>query len=352
MSSTYKIRSTVFRRSDEAKADHQSSERNSSASYDRSAPLLSAEAECELAARIKAGDAAAREALTVANLGLVVTIARQFKARGVELDDLIQEGTLGLLRAAEDFDPETHGTRFSTYAQYWIRNALMRTTLDDGSMIHFPFYLATLRRRFDRVKAEMVSHRRSTADGPRGEPTDDEVAEHMGIEPRRLRFLPKTRVHCSSYSTSTLEVDDAGASEDQIFEERPPEKPLEIAEEMEGLHAALEQLPRFEAWLIKRRFRLDGDDDAPKRLPARPSAHGQDELKARRTRRAVDQFDEPRSYREIGRECGLPVYRLKQIERDAFQRLQRSLARASHSRRRLPVSSDPSARMVERRATA
>lgn len=355
MNSSYKRRSKSSRKSVGFEAEGSESGRDASAVFAQTAPLLSAEAEHELAMRIKAGDSAAREELTLANMRLVVTIASQFRTRGMELDDLIQEGNLGLMRATRDFDPESHGTRFSTYASYWIRNTIMRATSDDGSMIHFPYYLTTLRKRFDRVKAEMVNRRRSAADGLWGEPTVEEVAEHMGIEPRRLRFLQQAQVDCTSYSTSTLDVEDAGASEEQISEDRPPEKPLEIAEEMEGLHAALERLPRFEAWLIKRRYRLDDrtDDDALSKRRRTCTAKGrEDELEARRIKRANEQTDEPRSYRDLERECGLAVYRLKQIEREALDKLQRALARSSHSGCRFPVSTEPSAQGSERRATA
>ena len=354
MHSSYNVCLKSERKSGGFKVEASEPDREASAVYAQTAPLLSAEAEHELAKRIKAGDPAAREALTVANMRLVVSIASQFKARGMELDDLIQEGNLGLMRATEDFDPDSHGTRFSTYASYWIRHFIMRATSDDGSMIHFPYYLATLRKRFDRVKAEMVNRRRSAPNGAWSEPTVEEVADHMGIEPRRLRFLQLAQADCSSYSTSTLDAEEAGASEDQIFEDRPPEKPIEIAEEMEGLYAAMERLPRFEAWLIKRRFRLDDrTEDAPKRgRRSRPATARDAELEARRIKRANDQADEPRSYRELERECGLAVYRLKQIEREALNKLQRALARSSHARISIPFTSDQTSRRVAGQATA
>ena len=357
MNSSYKLRSKSSRKSYGFDVEGSEPVREASAVFAQSSPLLSAEAEHELAMRIKAGDPAAREELTLANMRLVVTIASQFRTRGMELDDLIQEGNLGLMRATRDFDPEAHGTRFSTYASYWIRNTIMRATSGDGSMIHFPYYLATLRKRFDRVKAEIVSLRRSSAEGPWGDPTVEEVAAQMGIKPRRLRFLQQAQVDCKSYSTSTLDAEDAGASEEQISEDRPPEKPLEIAEEMEALHAALGRLPRFEAWLIKRRYRLDDrtDEDPAahqERRRTRPATRREDELEARRIKRANEQADEPRSYRDIERECGLAVYRLKQIEREALDKLQRALAQSSHTDCHIPDSSEPSPQRSKRRATA
>ncbi|APW59203.1 sigma-70 family RNA polymerase sigma factor [Paludisphaera borealis] len=349
--------SRVGRNQDGCEADGPEAERDESAFFAQSVPLLSAEAELDLAARIKTGDRAAREELTLANMRLVVNIASQFKVRGMELDDLIQEGNLGLMRATEDFDPETHGTRFSTYAACWIRNYIMRATSGGGSMIHFPYYLVILRKRFDRVKAEMVSRRRSNPGGDQSEPTMEDVAEQMGIEARRLRFLRNAQADCSSYSASTLDAEEAGASEDLLSEERPPEKPLETAEEMERLYAAFNQLTPFEAWLVKRRFRLDdrAEDVKADRRPrsqsrSRPASRRDDDREAKRIKRANDLADEPRPYRELERECGLAVYRLKQIERKALDKLQETLVESPAPTFLLPAARSP--RPVARRASA
>jgi len=318
----------------------------------QTAPLLSAEDELALAARIKLGDRAAREDLTLANMRLVVTIAAQFKPRGMELDDLIQEGNLGLMRATRDFDPEAHGTRFSTYAACWIRNYIMRATSADGSMIHFPYYLRILRKRFDRVKAEMMTQSQETNVVP-DEPTMEDVAERMGVGARRLRFLRDAQVDCMSYSTSALDAEEAGASEDLISEERPPETPLEIAEEMERLHAALDRLPPFEAWLIRSRYRIDDYAGAGKRdvrPRPRPASRRDEQCEAKRLKRAIEQADEPRSYRDLERECGLGVHRLKRIERDALEKLNATLSEASPAT--VPFPSDSPPRRVRRRATA
>jgi RNA polymerase primary sigma factor len=332
--------------------DDAEARRVESAFHAQTAPLLSAEEELALAARIKAGDRAAREALTLANMRLVVNIATQFKPRGMELDDLIQEGNLGLMRATEDFDPEAHGTRFSTYAACWIRNYIMRATSGDGSMIHLPYYLRLLRQRFDRAKAEMMG-RGCEANAGRGEPTMEDVAEEMGIAARKLPFLRKAQVGCLSYSTSSLEAEGSGASEDLIFEERPPEKPLEVAEEMEQLHAALGRLTPFEAWLIRRRYRIDehaGAARASDRPRSRPSSRRDELCEAKRIKRANEQADEPRAYRELERECGLGVHRLKRIERDALAKLNAALSEAPVETLSFP--SEPPPRRARRRATA
>src|SRR5262245_37034431 len=106
-------------------------------------PLLSAEEERELAYRVQAGDAAARDRLVRANLRLVVNVARSYQGRGVDLADLIAEGNLGLLRAAEAFDPDMQ-TRFSTYASFWVKQSLRRALVSTGRSIRLPSYMAQL----------------------------------------------------------------------------------------------------------------------------------------------------------------------------------------------------------------
>jgi RNA polymerase primary sigma factor len=359
MKSQYDDLSWAARISGMNDAEEPAAERDEADFLVQTAPLLSAEAEHELAVRIKAGDRAAREELTLANMRLVINIARGFKVRGMELDDLIQEGCLGLMRATEDFDPETHGTRFSTYAACWIRHYILRAVDGSGSMIHFPYYLVILRKRFERVKAEMMSQRHAAPGGNPSEPSMEAVAERMGIDSRRLRYLRHAQVDWSSYSNSNSAIDDqnAGSWDDQLSEDRPPEKPLEIAEEMERLHAAINQLPRFEAWLLKRRFRLDDHgDDVRTKTSIRPSArsraatHHDKELEARRIKRINDQNDGPRPYRELERECGLGIHRLKQIESKALEKLQIALAASSPAIYSFPAT-QPRIH-VERRASA
>ena len=123
----------------------------------QTAALLTAEEERALAARIKAGDMAARELLIVANLRLVVKLAHRYARSGASLDDLIQEGSRGLIRAVDCFDPQTHNTRFSTYAIHWIRKGIQVAMEASGSMIHVPTYLLRLRYRFERVMDELRS---------------------------------------------------------------------------------------------------------------------------------------------------------------------------------------------------
>ncbi len=117
--------------------------------------LLSFDEERTLAARVQAGDAAARETLVTANLRLVLKIAYRHKCSGATIDDLVQEGVLGLIRAAEIFNPQGHNVRFSTYASYWIRNFIARAIIKNRSLIRLPDYLSLLKSQFHRALGDL-----------------------------------------------------------------------------------------------------------------------------------------------------------------------------------------------------
>jgi RNA polymerase primary sigma factor len=141
----------------------------------RGRPGLSSCEEHELAARIARGDREARNLMVQANLGLVGAIARDFRGRGLDYEDLIGEGSLGLIRAAEEFDPR-FGTRFSTYAAYWIKEAIRRALMNTGSMIRLPAYLVGLLTKWRR--AERLLRREAGR-----APGFDEIASFLGLSP-------------------------------------------------------------------------------------------------------------------------------------------------------------------------
>ena len=115
-------------------------------------PLLSADEEQELAIAIGTGDTRARDQMVRANLRLVVNIARGYSGKGLGLQDLIEEGNLGLLRAVEGFDPAV-GTRFSTYASYWIKQSIKRALINTGKTIRIPAYMVELLSKWRRASS-------------------------------------------------------------------------------------------------------------------------------------------------------------------------------------------------------
>ena len=151
-------------------------------------PLLSVDEERELAVRIKAGDQAARRQLILANLRLVAVIARRYKGSKVPLDDLVQEGNLGLIRASEDFDPSAHGCRFYTYAEIWIKAFIHRALVVNESLIRVPEHVFRLRKQYRRV-ASTLGDAGMGGDGcAESEPASvEEIARELGVSPRRLK---------------------------------------------------------------------------------------------------------------------------------------------------------------------
>jgi RNA polymerase primary sigma factor len=228
--------------------------------------LLTALEEQALATRIRRGDAEAREKLIVSNLRLVVHIAKRFRPSGaVALDDLIQEGTLGLIRAAEDFDPLNHRTRFTTYATHWIRHFVQRAVVDNYSLLRVPPYLFQLRNRFERMQ-------RDPATAVSVDPGSSQlplVAARMRVTTRQLQHLLRFLAEPSPFSIHPPQSNETSL-EETIADGREPRSELERAEETEVVHTALERLTPLEAWVIRRRFGLP-DPSRPPRPPSPPA---------------------------------------------------------------------------------
>src|SRR5207302_2408118 len=145
--------------------------------------LLTANEEKELAYRIHEGETAARDRMVRANLRLVVNIARSYTGKGLPLQDLIEEGNLGLLRAVEGFDP-TMNTRFSTYASYWIKQSIKRALINSAKTIRIPAYMVELLTKWRRATTKLVDELKRT-------PTPEEIAAELGIAKKKLKIVKK-----------------------------------------------------------------------------------------------------------------------------------------------------------------
>src|SRR5436190_12014421 len=141
-------------------------------------PLLSAAQEKELAYRIETGDAEARDQMVRANLRLVVNIARGYAGKGLGLQDLIEEGNLGLLRAVEGFDPSMN-TRFSTYASYWIKQSIKRAIINTAKTIRLPAYMVELMAKWRRATSKLNDELGRA-------PTQEEIAKFLGLSKKKL----------------------------------------------------------------------------------------------------------------------------------------------------------------------
>ena len=245
-------------------------------------PLLTAAEEVALARRIERGDEAAKHALVNANLRLVVSIARRYQRRDVAMLDLIQEGVLGLIRAAEKFDWR-RGFKFSTYATWWIRQAIQRGIANQSRTIRLPVGVADQERRMARVQARYLA-------GEGRQPTDAEIARELGLRPAEVE-----RVRRAARAVASLDQP-LGEGEGETLLDTVAEPTVEPMEELhvslrrEALERALATLPDVERRVIELRFGLDDDD-------------------------------EPASLSETGRRLGISAERVKRIEANALERL-------------------------------
>src|SRR5947209_6899624 len=160
--------------------------------------LLSARDEQELATAIGLGDTRARDRMVRANLRLVVNIARGYTGKGLGLQDLIEEGNLGLLRAVEGFDPAM-GTRFSTYASYWIKQSIKRALINSAKTIRIPAYMVELLSKWRRASARLTEELGRT-------PTPEEVARVLGLARKKLPIIKQAiRIYNSTPQTDQTE---------------------------------------------------------------------------------------------------------------------------------------------------
>jgi len=241
--------------------------------------LLTPEEEVELSKRVEEGDAAAKERMINSNLRLVVSIARKQQGRGLTLLDLIQEGTLGLIRAVEKFDWRK-GFRFSTYATWWIRQAVERGIQNKSRTIRIPVQVLERERKVMRADRDLTTRLGR-------EPTDEEIAEESGLPLSRV--LEVRRAPRAVTSLDAPVGDDGGATLGSLIDEgsESPETQVDVALREATVRRALETLPDPQRRVIEMRFGVDGDP-------------------------------EPKSVREVSRELGMTASEVQRIENKAL----------------------------------
>jgi len=247
-------------------------------------PLLTADQEKELCWKIIHENCPySRERMIRSNLRLVVSIAKRYGNRGMHLTDLIEEGNLGLMRAVEAFDPD-QGARFSTYASWWIKQAIKRALINAVQPVHIPAYMVELISRWKKTIRDFEeTHNRP--------PSNEELSKEMDLPPRKIRMIRKA-VRAFQRPATTESRDEEGVSLSDIIQDEKTPKPDEQVlanDDLATIRVLLGSIDEREATILRLRYGLEGN--------------------------------EPMTLKEIGAAIGLTRERVRQIEIEALEKL-------------------------------